>query len=160
MHYNEPGRTDWEGWATGSLASAAGGATCVFEMPLNAFPPTLYAESFAQKRAAAEASSVLDFGLWGGITPINLDKLSELADCGVVGFKAFLSSSGTPDFERTIVFARVAHRVEMRTDDDRLCTAFGRSDASDQIESRVLAHDHSPLSHPRSDQLVRPLHRG
>ncbi|MFM7375961.1 MAG: allantoinase AllB, partial [Chthoniobacterales bacterium] len=101
VHYNEPGRTDWEGWATGSLSSAAGGATCVFEMPLNAFPPTLDAESFAQKRAAAEASSVLDFGLWGGITPINLDKLSELADCGVIGFKAFMSSSGTPDFERS-----------------------------------------------------------
>ncbi|MFM8885562.1 MAG: allantoinase AllB, partial [Chthoniobacterales bacterium] len=87
--------------ATGSLASAAGGATCVFEMPLNAHPPTLDAESFALKRAAAEASSVLDFGLWGGITPINLDKLSELADCGVIGFKAFMSSSGTPDFERS-----------------------------------------------------------
>ena len=101
VHYNEPGRTDWEGWATGSLASAAGGATCVFEMPLNAHPPTLDAESFALKRAAAEASSVLDFGLWGGITPINLDKLSELADCGVIGFKAFMSSSGTPDFERS-----------------------------------------------------------
>ncbi|MFM8458444.1 MAG: allantoinase AllB, partial [Chthoniobacterales bacterium] len=101
VHYNEPGRTEWEGWATGSLASAAGGATCVFEMPLNAFPPTLDAESFRAKRAAAEASSVLDFGLWGGITPINLDKMSELADCGVVGFKAFMSSSGTPDFERS-----------------------------------------------------------
>jgi len=101
VHYNEPGRTEWEGWATGSLASAAGGATCVFEMPLNAFPPTLDAESFRDKRAAAEASSVLDFALWGGITPLNLDKLSELAECGVIGFKAFMSSSGTPDFERS-----------------------------------------------------------
>ena len=101
VHYNEPGRTDWEGWATGSLASAAGGATCVFEMPLNAHPPTLDAESFALKRVAAESTSVIDFGLWGGITPVNLDKLSELADCGVVGFKAFLSSSGLPDFERS-----------------------------------------------------------
>jgi allantoinase len=101
VHYNEPGRTDWEGWATGSLASAAGGATCVFEMPLNAHPPTLDAASFSLKRGAAEASSVLDFGLWGGITPVNLDKLPELAECGVMGFKAFMSSSGTPDFERS-----------------------------------------------------------
>ncbi len=100
VHYNEPGRTDWEGWATGSLASAAGGATCVFEMPLNAYPPTLDAESFALKKAAAEASSVVDFALWGGITPVNLDKLSELAACGVIGFKAFMSSSGTEDFQR------------------------------------------------------------
>ena len=101
VHYNEPGRTDWEGWATGSLASAAGGATCVFEMPLNAHPPTLDAESFRLKQAAAEASSVVDFALWGGITPVNLDKLSELADCGAIGFKAFMSASGTEDFQRS-----------------------------------------------------------
>lgn len=101
VHYNEPGRTDWEGWATGSLASAAGGAACVFEMPLNAHPPTLDAESFRLKQAAAEASSVVDFALWGGITPANLDKLSGLADCGVIGFKAFMSSSGMDDFQRS-----------------------------------------------------------
>ena len=101
VHYNEPGRTDWEGWATGSLASAAGGATCVFEMPLNAHPPTLDAESFRLKQAAAEASAVVDFALWGGLTPVNLDKMSVLADCGVIGFKAFMSSSGTEDFPRS-----------------------------------------------------------
>ena len=101
VHYNEPGRTDWEGWATGSLASAAGGATCVFEMPLNAHPPTLDAESFDLKRRAAEASSVVDFGLWGGLTPVNLDKMRELGERGVIGFKAFMSSSGTDDFRRS-----------------------------------------------------------
>jgi allantoinase len=101
VHYNEPGRTDWEGWATGSLASAAGGATCVFEMPLNAHPPTLDAESFDLKRRAAEASSVVDFALWGGLTPLNLDKMRELGERGVIGFKAFMSSSGTDDFRRS-----------------------------------------------------------
>jgi allantoinase len=101
VHYNEPGRTDWEGWATGSLASAAGGAACVFEMPLNAHPPTLDAESFDLKRRAAEASSVVDFGLWGGLTPVNLDKMRELGERGVIGFKAFMSSSGTDDFRRS-----------------------------------------------------------
>jgi allantoinase len=101
VHYNEPGRTDWEGWATGSLASAAGGATCVFEMPLNAHPPTLDAESFDLKRRAAEASSVVDFALWGGLTPVNLDKMRELGERGVIGFKAFMSSSGTDDFRRS-----------------------------------------------------------
>lgn len=98
VHYNEPGRSDWEGWATGSRASAAGGAACVFEMPLNARPPTLDAPSFEAKRAAAEAQSVIDFGLWGGLTPGNLDKLGELRDCGVVGLKAFMAKSGTDDF--------------------------------------------------------------
>ena len=98
VHFNEPGRTDWEGWATGSAASAVGGATAVAEMPLNAHPPTLDAPSFDAKRAAAEASSFVDFALWGGLTPGNLDRLEELAARGAIGFKAFMSNSGMDDF--------------------------------------------------------------
>lgn len=98
VHYNEPGRGDWEGWETGSRASRAGGATTVVEMPLNAQPPTLDAQSFAQKRTVAERKSCVDFALWGGITPLNLNKLEELGQAGVIGFKAFMVDSGTPDF--------------------------------------------------------------
>jgi len=99
VHFNEPGRTHWEGWATGSRALAAGGATSCIEMPLNAHPPTLDRESFNAKRAAAEASSIVDFALWGGLTPVNVDRMEELAECGVIGFKAFLSHSGMDDFQ-------------------------------------------------------------
>ena len=98
VHFNEPGRTDWEGWTSGSRALAAGGATFAIEMPLNAHPPTLDRSSFERKRAAAEASSIVDFALWGGLTPTNVDRLEELAECGVIGFKAFMSRSGTDDF--------------------------------------------------------------
>ncbi|CAN5735765.1 allantoinase [soil metagenome] len=98
VHFNEPGRTEWEGFATGSRAAAAGGTTTVFDMPLNAHPPTIDRDSFEQKRAAAEAASLVDFGLWGGLVPGNLDKLEELRDCGVVGLKAFMSNSGIEDF--------------------------------------------------------------
>jgi allantoinase len=100
VHFNEPGRTDWEGFGTGSSALAAGGGTCFFDMPLNSSPPTLDGTSFDLKRAAAEASSRTDFALWGGLTPNNLDKMEQLADRGVIGFKAFMSSSGIADFER------------------------------------------------------------
>jgi len=98
-HFNEPGRTYWEGFETGSRALAAGGMTAYAEMPLNAYPPTTDAESFDLKLAAAEASSLVDFALWGGIQSDNLDKLEELADRGVLGFKAFMSTSGTLDFQ-------------------------------------------------------------
>jgi allantoinase len=100
VHFNEPGRTDWEGFGTGSAALAAGGGTCFIEMPLNASPPTLDGKSFDAKRAAAEVSSLTDFALWGGLTPDNLDDLPELAERGVVGFKAFMCDSGIEDFGR------------------------------------------------------------
>jgi allantoinase len=98
VHFNEPGRTDWEGWATGTRALAAGGATACVEMPLNAHPPTVDGAAFDAKRAAAEASAVVDFALWGGLVPGPLDRLDELAERGVVGFKAFMCDSGIEDF--------------------------------------------------------------
>lgn len=98
VHFNDPGRADWEGWGTGSAAAAAGGTTCVIDMPLNAHPPTIDADAFRQKVAVAEATSVVDFALWGGIVPGNLSCLAELAELGVVGFKAFMAPSGIEDF--------------------------------------------------------------
>lgn len=98
VHFNEPGRAEWEGFATGTRALAAGGATTYIEMPLNAHPPTIDSTSFRLKLAAAEASSLVDFALWGGLVPGNLEQLDELAEAGVVGFKAFMSASGIEDF--------------------------------------------------------------
>src|SRR5258708_311046 len=100
VHFNEPGRTDWEGFRTGSHALPAGGGTMFFDMPLNAHPPTLDASSFDEKLAAARAGSLADFGFWGGLTPANVDRLPELAERGVVGFKAFMCDSGMDDFPR------------------------------------------------------------
>ena len=98
VHFNEPGRTEWEGFATGSRAAAAGGTTTIFDMPLNAHPPTIDGPSFDGKRAAAEASCSVDFGLWGGLVPGNLAELETLRDRGVVGLKAFMANSGIGDF--------------------------------------------------------------
>jgi allantoinase len=98
VHFNEPGRADWEGWETGSRALAAGGATACVEMPLNAHPPTLDGAAFDAKAAAATAASVVDFALWGGLVPGDLDRLDELAERGAAGFKAFMCDSGIEDF--------------------------------------------------------------
>jgi len=67
-------------------------------MPLNSTPCTVNAREFDRKRAALAASSIADFGLWGGLVPDSLDNMAELADCGVVGFKAFMCDSGLPEF--------------------------------------------------------------
>src|SRR5215212_8724362 len=72
VHFNEPGRTEWEGIASGSSALAAGGGTCFFDMPLNSSPPVLDGDSFDAKLDLARQKSLTDFGLWGGLTPHNL----------------------------------------------------------------------------------------
>jgi allantoinase len=98
VHFNEPGRTDWEGVETGSSALAAGGGTAFFDMPLNSLPPVTNAASFALKRAAAERSSRTDFGIWGGLVPGNAGELEAMRDAGAVGFKAFMCNSGVEEF--------------------------------------------------------------
>jgi allantoinase len=98
LHFNEPGRTEWEGAETGSYALAAGGGTLFFDMPLNSTPCTITAEQVNRKRAALEASSIADFGLWGGLVPGSVDHMAAMAERGVVGFKAFMCDSGLLEF--------------------------------------------------------------
>lgn len=98
VHFDAPGRDTWEGWASGSLAAAAGGVTTVIDMPIDSDPPTTDADAVQAKRDVAERSSLVDFALWGGLIPRNVHALGALLDEGVVGLKAFLCDSGWPEF--------------------------------------------------------------
>jgi allantoinase len=152
VHFNEPGRTDWEGWATGTQALAAGGTTLGVEMPLNAHPPTVDAAAFDAKRAAADAAAHVDYALWGGLVPGNVGALDALAERGVVGFKAFMSTSGVDDFERADELtlyegmraaARLGLPVAVHAESDaitaglaRRAIAEGRTAIRDYLDSR------------------------
>ncbi len=98
VHFNEPGRTEWEDIAHGSTALAAGGYTTFIDMPLNNLPVTTTPEAFDLKLAAMQRSSRVDFGLWGGLVPENLDQLKPLVERGAIGFKAFMCPSGIDEF--------------------------------------------------------------
>lgn len=98
VHINEPGRTDWEGFRSATLAAAAGGVTTLVDMPLNSIPPTTTADALATKRAAAEGAVYVDVGFWGGAVPENLGLLAPVHEGGVYGFKSFLSPSGVDEF--------------------------------------------------------------
>lgn len=100
LHFNDPGRAEWEGGATGSRALAAGGGTLFFDMPLNSSPCTLTPRDVELKRSTLEGSSIADFGLWGGLVPASIGEMAGMAGAGVVGFKAFMCDSGLPEFPR------------------------------------------------------------
>jgi len=154
VHFNDPGRSEWEGIATGSEALAAGGGTLFVDMPLNASPPTLDAASFDAKLSAARGRSRTDFAFWGGIVPGNLDHLEDLAERGVVGFKAFMSSSGVVDFpaadDATLwrgmrVAAGLGLPVLVHAENDAIITALaraavasGRTGVRDYLDSRPV----------------------
>jgi allantoinase len=98
VHVNEPGRTEWEGFASATRAAAAGGVTTIIDMPLNSLPPTTTVDALEIKRKAAAGQARVDVGFWGGAVPGNLADLAPLRDAGVFGFKAFLIDSGVPEF--------------------------------------------------------------
>jgi allantoinase len=98
VHVNEPGRTDWEGFASATRAAAAGGVTTIVDMPLNSIPPTVDPEALAVKHEAARGRCHVDVGFWGGAVPGNASRRGELHDAGVFGFKCFLPPSGVEEF--------------------------------------------------------------
>lgn len=145
VHFNEPGRTDWEGAATGSRALVAGGGTTFCDMPLNSSPVTVTAEAVDAKRAALEAVSVADFGLWGGLVPGHIGDVEAMAERGVIGFKAFMCNSGLDEFpladDNTLVTgmreaARLGLPVAVHAENNALVSAPAARDVRAFLESR------------------------
>src|SRR4051812_20031740 len=66
VHVNEPGRTEWEGFATATRAAVAGGVTTIVDMPLNSIPATTTLEALHVKRDAGKGQATAHVGFWGG----------------------------------------------------------------------------------------------
>ena len=98
-HINEPGRTDWEGFETATLAAAMGGITTVIDMPLNSIPATTTLNSLRVKEESARGKCKIDYGFWGGVVPGNEPELEKMMEAGVMGFKCFLIESGVDEFK-------------------------------------------------------------
>ena len=98
VHVNEPGRTEWEGFATATAAAAAGGVTTIIDMPLNSIPPTCDVAALEIKQKSARGRVHVDTGFWGGAIPGNAADLRPLHEAGVFGFKCFLLPSGVDEF--------------------------------------------------------------
>lgn len=98
VHVNDPGRAEWEGFASATRAAAAGGVTTIVDMPLNSLPPTVNVAALETKREVAGPKAFVDVGFWGGAIPGNTADLRPLHEAGVYGFKCFLEDSGVEEF--------------------------------------------------------------
>lgn len=98
VHVNEPGRTEWEGFETATLAAGAGGTTTIIDMPLNACPVTTTLAAFMEKLEASKDKMNVNCGFYGGLVPGNADEMEGLIQAGVIGIKCFLTHSGIEDF--------------------------------------------------------------
>ncbi|MER1935501.1 MAG: allantoinase AllB [Priestia megaterium] len=94
VHISEPGRTEWEGYVTGTKAAAKGGVTSFIEMPLNQLPATVDRESLQIKFDVAKGKMTTDVAVFGGLTPRNLDDISDLDEDGVTAYKCFMATCG------------------------------------------------------------------
>ncbi|WP_297734149.1 allantoinase AllB [Nocardioides sp.] len=156
VHVNEPGRTEWEGFASATKAAAAGGVTTIVDMPLNSIPPTTTVAALAEKRAVAGGQVFVDVGFWGGAISGNLGDLRGLHEAGVFGFKCFLLDSGVEEFphltpaEFTAAMAEVARLgalmlVHAEDGDAVAACAHGESYAG-FLESRPDAAEERAIS--------------
>ncbi|MET0493862.1 MAG: allantoinase AllB [Actinoplanes sp.] len=134
VHVNEPGRTEWEGFATATRAAAAGGVTAIVDMPLNSLPPTVTVDALMVKKEAAAGQIHVDVGFWGGAIPGNAGDLPALHDAGVYGFKAFLADSGVPEFPPL--------------DPAQLASALAAVDAQFVVHAEDPDHLHAAVSSP------------
>jgi allantoinase len=98
VHINEPGRTEWEGFQTATEAAAAGGITCVVDMPLNCIPATTSRAAAERKQRHLRDQLHVDVVFWGGVIPGNVDEIPGLARFGVPGCKCFTCPSGVDEF--------------------------------------------------------------
>jgi allantoinase len=176
VHINEPGRTEWEGYMTGTRAAAAGGVTTVIDMPLNSIPPTTTVDALAIKRDCASAQAHVDVGFWGGAVPGNVGELEGLHAAGVFGFKCFLVDSGVPEFppldgagltEAMAETARLGALLIVHAEDAKLIAAAPApggpsyatylasrpATAEDRAIERILAEVRNGPAHPRAHVL-------
>jgi allantoinase len=93
-HQWEPGFTPPADFSEVTASAALGGVTTLLDHPLTP-PLVLDAASFEAKAALGERTSIIDFGLHGGVAPGRSDALAGLWASGATGIKVFTCRTGT-----------------------------------------------------------------
>lgn len=151
MHISEPGRTEWEGYCTGTQAMAAGGTTSFVEMPLNTIPATTDLASLEVKLAAARGQCHVDYVPMAGLVPWNLADLEPLSAAGVAAYKCFVATcgSGQPgdfknvdDFELYVGMQALARTGDLLVIHCENAAITDRLGAQARLQGKTLVSDY------------------
>lgn len=155
VHVNEPGRTEWEGFASATKSAAAGGITTLLDMPLNSIPATTTVAALEAKREAARGKTLVNVEYIGGVVPGNAGDLKGLADAGVRAFKCFLTPSGVDEFQNVTeadlriafpILATLGLPLMVHAEDPALIRQCAPSRKySDYLGSRPVEAEHSAI---------------
>ncbi len=98
VHFDDPGFTRREDFATGTRAAAAGGVGCVADMPCTSIPPVTSVENLRAKLEVIAPKAHVDFVLWGGVSADLMEegsweeRLDGLVREGIGAVKVYLLS--------------------------------------------------------------------
>jgi dihydroorotase (multifunctional complex type) len=92
VHFRDPGETNKEDWSSGSKDALLGGVTTVFDMPNNRPKPTVDLAAVEEKRKEAQKKSLVNYGIYAGVTESNLERIKDLAP-KVCGFKLYMGET-------------------------------------------------------------------
>ncbi len=98
VHFDDPGFTHRENFATGTRAAAAGGVTCIVDMPCTSLPPVTTLANLENKLTVIKPKAHVDFMLWGGVSGNALatagwrEHLAALVEAGVAAIKVYMLS--------------------------------------------------------------------
>jgi allantoinase len=118
VHFDDPGFTHREDFASGTSAAAAGGVTCVVDMPCTSIPPVVSTDALENKLKAIGPKAHVDYMLWGGVSGNALTdprwrrNLEDLVDSGIAAIKVYMLSG--MDTFRDITDAEI-HQVLTQT---------------------------------------------
>ena len=90
VHIRAPARPDREDFVSGTSAAAAGGITTLLEMPISD-PPVNSAAVLSNRMTQLEPHALIDFGLYGSISPDNMEEIPRMAEAGAIALKTFMT---------------------------------------------------------------------
>ena len=150
VHFRDPGYTHKEDFESGTAAAAFGGVTTVFDMP-NTIPTVADGETLKAKHAIAASKAHVDYGLYAVLGEDTIDKVPELIEAGIIGFKCYMGNTfgriPTPSTGAMLeAFERVAptgKRISLHAETNSVMerrqkrlTESGRSDPLAHLASR------------------------